>query len=58
MGEGFVRELDFGRIWLRINAADDSEKEDIIAEFRCDTKDFLDQCIVRRSVMSTIFSGR
>jgi hypothetical protein len=45
-----VRELDFSRIWLRINAADDSEKEDIVAEFRCDTKDFLEQCLVSISV--------
>ncbi|KAK4689249.1 hypothetical protein P7C73_g857, partial [Tremellales sp. Uapishka_1] len=45
VGEGFVRELDFSRIWLRINAADDSEKEDIVAEFKCEAKDFLDQCM-------------
>ncbi|EIW70089.1 hypothetical protein TREMEDRAFT_71520 [Tremella mesenterica DSM 1558] len=47
VGEGFVRELDFSRIWLRINAADDSDKDDIVAEFKCDTKDFLEQCIQR-----------
>jgi Ca2+-dependent lipid-binding protein len=48
VGEGFVKELDFSRIWLRINANDSSnEKDDIVAEFKCDTKDFLEQCFVR-----------
>lgn len=47
VGEGFVRELDFSRIWLRINANDSSkDKDDIVAEFKCDTKDFLEQCYV------------
>ena len=47
VGEGFVKELDFSRIWLRINANDSSnEKDDIVAEFKCDTKDFLEQCFV------------
>ncbi|WWD20758.1 hypothetical protein CI109_105235 [Kwoniella shandongensis] len=45
VGEGFIRELDFSRVWLRINAADENDKEDIVAEFKCDTKDFLEQCI-------------
>ena len=45
IGEGFVRELDFSRIWLRINAGDDTSDEDIVAEFKCDTKDFLDRCL-------------
>jgi Ca2+-dependent lipid-binding protein len=45
IGEGFVRELDFSRIWFRLNAADDSAKEDIVAEFRCDTKEFLELCL-------------
>lgn len=47
VGEGFVRELDFGRIWLRINADADDGGEDIVAEFKCDTRDFLEQCLVR-----------
>ncbi|WRT70761.1 uncharacterized protein IL334_007760 [Kwoniella shivajii] len=44
VGEGFIRELDFSRTWLRINASDENE-DDIVAEFKCDTKDFLEQCI-------------
>jgi hypothetical protein len=32
---------------LRINANDSSnDKDDIVAEFKCDTKDFLEQCFV------------
>jgi hypothetical protein len=42
-----VRELDFSRIWLRVNANDDSDKEEIIAEYKCDTREFLDACLVR-----------
>ncbi|ORX40969.1 C2 domain-containing protein [Kockovaella imperatae] len=45
IGEGFVRELDFSRIWLRINAGDDSSNEEIVAEFKCDTKSFLEKCM-------------
>jgi Ca2+-dependent lipid-binding protein len=45
IGEGFVRELDFSRIWLRINADDDAGDEDIVAEFKCDTKAFLERCL-------------
>lgn len=41
-----MRELDFSRIWLRINAHDDSEKEDVVAEYKGDTREFLEQCIV------------
>ncbi|KIR30263.1 transmembrane protein [Cryptococcus deuterogattii LA55] len=45
VGEGFIRELDFSRVWLRINAADENSKEDVVAEFKCETKDFLERCI-------------
>ncbi|ORY31245.1 C2 domain-containing protein [Naematelia encephala] len=45
IGEGFVRELDYGRIWLRLNAADENSKEEIIAEFRADTRDFVRDCL-------------
>ena len=49
VGEGFIRELDFSRIWIRINEDADGDRDDIIAEFRGDTKDFLEQCIVSGS---------
>lgn len=41
VGEGFVRELDFGRTWLRINAGEDGQ-EQIVAEAKMDTKEFLE----------------
>ncbi|KAJ7462762.1 C2 domain-containing protein [Mycena galericulata] len=41
VGEGFVKELDFGRVWLRLNESDDGEKENIIAEWKGDAKAFL-----------------
>lgn len=45
VGEGFVRELDFGRIWIRINAHDDTDAEDIVAEIQMGTREFLDQAL-------------
>ncbi|WWD07266.1 hypothetical protein V865_005363 [Kwoniella europaea PYCC6329] len=45
VGEGFIRELDFSRTWLRINAADENDDEDIVAEYKCDTHELLEQCI-------------
>ena len=46
IGEGFVKELDFGRVWLRLNEADEGDKDDIIAEWKGDTKVFLQQALV------------
>jgi Ca2+-dependent lipid-binding protein len=45
IGEGFVKELDFGRIWLRLNDNDEGEKDDIIAEWKGDVKDFLSRTL-------------
>lgn len=47
VGEGFVRELDVGTTWLRINAADDptADKDEIVAELHLDTKEFLEQSL-------------
>ncbi|KAJ7169501.1 C2 domain-containing protein [Mycena filopes] len=41
VGEGFIKELDFGRVWLRLNEAEEGEKDDIIAEWKGDSKAFL-----------------
>lgn len=46
IGEGFVKELDFGRVWLRLNEADEGDKDNIIAEWKGDTKQFLQQTLV------------
>lgn len=40
-GEGFLKELDFGQIWLRLNEADEGNKDDIVAQWRGDAKAFL-----------------
>ncbi|KAI0706072.1 tricalbin [Cytidiella melzeri] len=45
VGEGFIKELDFGRVWLRLNAADEGDRDDIIAEYKGDVKQFLDQTL-------------
>ncbi|KAJ8084377.1 Tricalbin-2 [Marasmius tenuissimus] len=41
VGEGFIKELDFGKVWLRLNEADEGEKDNIVAEWRGDAKAFL-----------------
>ncbi|KAF9568534.1 tricalbin [Agrocybe pediades] len=41
VGEGFMKEVDFGRVWLRLNEADENEKDDVIAEWKGDAKEFL-----------------
>lgn len=46
IGEGFVKELDFGRVWLRLNEADEGDKDDIVAEWKGDAKPFLERTMV------------
>ncbi|KAG8734045.1 hypothetical protein FRC12_018670, partial [Ceratobasidium sp. 428] len=45
VGEGFIKELDFGRVWLRLNENDEDEKESIIAEHKLDAKEFLEKSL-------------
>jgi hypothetical protein len=47
VGEGFVKELDFGRVWLRLNEADEGYKDDVISEWKGDTKTFLQGTLVK-----------
>lgn len=49
VGEGFIKELDFGRVWLRLNENDEGEKDDIVAEFKGDARTFLEQAMVGTS---------
>lgn len=42
VGEGFVKELDFGRTWMRINADPEDDEPEIVAELHMDTKEFLE----------------
>ena len=46
VGEGFMKELDFGRVWFRLNDGIENEKDDIIAECREDAKPFLQAALV------------
>ena len=51
VGEGFIKELDFGRVWLRLNEADEGDKDDIIAEWKGDAKKFLEATLVRALIL-------
>ena len=51
VGEGFVKELDFGRVWLRLNEGTDGEKDDVIAEWKGDAKKFLRETLVRETFL-------
>jgi len=46
VGEGFVKEIDFGRVWLRLNEADEGEKDIIVGEWKDDVKPFLSRTLV------------
>ena len=57
IGEGFVRELEFSRLNLRITHGGEDgvgqmKGDDILAEFACDTKELLDSCLVRRILLA------
>ncbi|KAF8807280.1 transmembrane protein [Phlegmacium glaucopus] len=41
VGEGFMKEIDFGCIWLRLNEAAEGDSDDIVAEFKLDARTFL-----------------
>lgn len=46
VGEGFVKELDFGGVWLRLNENDEGTKDDINGEIKMSTVAFLERCLV------------
>lgn len=48
VGEGFVKELDFSRIRIRLNENGDGEKEEILAECAMNTKEFLEMSLVSK----------
>jgi hypothetical protein len=41
-----LKELDFGQVWLRLDQAEDDEKDDIAAEWVGDAKEFLSWTLV------------
>ncbi|KAI5991533.1 C2 domain-containing protein [Pisolithus albus] len=48
VGEAFIKELDFGRVWLRLNENAEGDKDDIIAEWKGNAKYFVDATLDRR----------
>jgi Ca2+-dependent lipid-binding protein len=46
VGEGFVKELDFGKVWLKLNESDDDERDDIIGEWKGDAQAFIQETLV------------
>jgi Ca2+-dependent lipid-binding protein len=52
ISEGFVKELDFGQIWFKLDESDNDEKDVIYAELKLDTKVFLEQCLVSKGIYS------
>jgi hypothetical protein len=47
VGEGFVKEINFGRVWFRLNEADEGEKDVIVGEWKDDLSLFLFRTLVR-----------
>ena len=46
VGEGFMKEIDFGLVWLRLNQAPEGDKDDVVAEWKGDVKPFLRSTLV------------
>jgi len=46
VSEGFVRELDFCGVWLRLNENEEGVRDDIIGETKMSATEFLDLCWV------------
>lgn len=38
---GFMKELDWGLVWLRLNEADEGDKDNVVGVWKGDVKDFL-----------------
>ena len=41
-----MKELDFGRVWLRLNENAEGDRDDIIAEWKGGAKAFLEETLV------------
>lgn len=55
VGEGFIKELDFGRVWLRLNENGEGDKDDIIAEWKGPAKSFLEATLVGRALQLILY---
>ncbi|EJT98006.1 tricalbin [Dacryopinax primogenitus] len=56
-GEGFVKELDFSQLCLRLNQNDEGDKEEIVAELKMDTKKFLEMTLDKPSTFTLTRNG-
>ncbi|KAI9511781.1 tricalbin [Russula earlei] len=45
IGEGFMKEIDFGRVSLRLNEAEEGERDVIIGEWKGDAKSFVSRTL-------------
>jgi hypothetical protein len=43
-----MKESDFGQVWLRLNEADEGDKDAIVCEWKGPAKDFLKDTLVCR----------
>lgn len=64
-GEAFVKALDPCCVWLRLNGADEEEKDNITAVWKEDAKKLLQEAMVRlapplpiQSIALRCFTGR
>jgi hypothetical protein len=46
VGEGFIKEMDFSKVWFKLNEADEGSKEDIVGLFVDKAKPFLEKALV------------
>jgi len=47
VGEGFMKEIDFGLVSLRLNGAAEGERDDLGPEYKENAKTFLQNTLVR-----------
>ncbi|KZT58286.1 tricalbin [Calocera cornea HHB12733] len=57
VGEGFIKELDFSQVWLRLNEHEEGDKEEIVAELRMDSKKFLEMTLDKPSTFTLTRDG-
>lgn len=55
VGESFMKEIDFGRVWLRLNEADEGERDVIFGQWSGEAKSFLSQTLVRSFLRCDVF---
>ncbi|KZO90442.1 hypothetical protein CALVIDRAFT_542695 [Calocera viscosa TUFC12733] len=57
VGEGFIKELDFSQVWLRLNEHEEGEKEELVAELRMDSKKFLEMTLDKSATFTLTHDG-